>query len=202
MNDNTNSKVPNEAYVKTRDYFLGNSLTPSENVPDLLAENRKIAVGLAESVMSLMDVIANYFGIPTMELAMETLPKSPSSLRQMASGSRQPQGHIWTSKAPSPWRIFVKAHMPIPLLRCTVWHKKSCGGNALPGTPPTIPSCNAFSVGAMRMEAATMMPRRMNLTEKAMVDQVGTMPRKTDRRKVIHRKHSTNTPKFLLSEDL
>lgn len=87
MNDNTNSKVPNEAYVKTRGYFLGNSLTPSENVPDLLAENRKIAVGLAESVMSLMDVIANYFGIPTMELAMEALPEV--SLQLETDGVRE-----------------------------------------------------------------------------------------------------------------
>ena len=60
MNDNTTNKVPNAAFAKTRDYFLGESLTPSENVPDLLAENRKIAISLAESVMSLMDVIANY----------------------------------------------------------------------------------------------------------------------------------------------
>ena len=60
MNDNTRIKAPQEAFVKTRDYFLGNSLKPAENVPDLLAENRKIAVSLAESVMSLMDVIANY----------------------------------------------------------------------------------------------------------------------------------------------
>lgn len=50
MNDNVTSKTPNEAFAKTRDYFLGNSLTPSENVPDLLAENRRIAVSLAESV--------------------------------------------------------------------------------------------------------------------------------------------------------
>ena len=75
MNDNVTSKTPNEAFAKTRDYFLGNSLTPSENVPDLLAENRRIAVSLAESVMSIMDVIANYFGVPTMELAMEALPE-------------------------------------------------------------------------------------------------------------------------------
>lgn len=75
MNDNTRIKAPQEAFAKTRDYFLGNSLKPAENVPDLLAENRKIAVSLAESVMSLMDVIANYFGIPTMELTMEALPE-------------------------------------------------------------------------------------------------------------------------------
>ena len=75
MNDNVTSKTPNEAFAKTRDYFLGNSLTPSENVPDLLAENRKIAAGLAESVMSLMDVIAKYFSTPTMELAMAALPE-------------------------------------------------------------------------------------------------------------------------------
>ena len=75
MNDKTTNKVPNEAYMKTRDYFLGNSLKPSENIPDLLTENRKIAISLAESVMSLMDVIAKYFGIPTMELAMEALPE-------------------------------------------------------------------------------------------------------------------------------
>ena len=87
MNDNVTSKTPNEAFAKTRDYFLGNSLTPSENVPDLLAENRKIAVGLAESVMSLMDVMANYFGIPTMELAMEALPEV--SLQLETDGVRE-----------------------------------------------------------------------------------------------------------------
>lgn len=75
MNDTTASKVPNEAFAKTRDYFLGESLKPAENVPDLLTENRKIAISLAESVMSLMDVIAKYFGIPTMELTMEALPE-------------------------------------------------------------------------------------------------------------------------------
>ena len=87
MNDNTTNKVPNAAFAKTRDYFLGESLTPSENVPDLLAENRKIAISLAESVMSLMDVIANYFGIPTMELAMEALPEV--SLQLEADGIRE-----------------------------------------------------------------------------------------------------------------
>lgn len=87
MNDNTANKVPNEAFVKTRDYFLGESLRPSENVPDLLMENRKIAVSLAENVMSLIDVIANYFGIPTMELAMEALPEV--SLQLEADGIRE-----------------------------------------------------------------------------------------------------------------
>ena len=75
MNDNTANKTPDEAFVKTRDYFLGESLRPSENIPDLLAENRKIAISLAENVMSLLDVIASHFGIPTMELAMEALPE-------------------------------------------------------------------------------------------------------------------------------
>ncbi len=87
MNDNVTSKTPNAAFAKTRDYFLGNSLTPSENVPDLLAENRRIAVSLAESVMSIMDVIANYFGVPTMELAMEALPEV--SLQLAADGVRE-----------------------------------------------------------------------------------------------------------------
>ena len=44
MNDNTANKTPDEAFVKTRDYFLGESLRPSENIPDLLAENRKNAI--------------------------------------------------------------------------------------------------------------------------------------------------------------
>lgn len=87
MNDNTTNKVPNAAFAKTRDYFLGESLKPSENVPDLLAENRKIAVSLAESVMSLMGVIANYFGIPAMELTMEALPEV--SLQLAADGIRE-----------------------------------------------------------------------------------------------------------------
>lgn len=87
MNDTTASKVPNEAFAKTRDYFLGESLKPAENVPDLLIENRKIAISLAENVMSLMDVIAKYFGIPTMELTMEALPEV--SLQLEADGVRE-----------------------------------------------------------------------------------------------------------------
>jgi len=87
MNDNTRIKAPQEAFAKTRDYFLGESLKPSENVPDLLAENRKIAVSLAESVMALMDVIANYFGVPTMELTMEALPEI--SLQLETDGVRE-----------------------------------------------------------------------------------------------------------------
>ena len=87
MNDNTTNKVPNAAFTKTRDYFLGESIKPSENVPDLLAENRKIAISLAESVMSLMDVIANHFGVPTMELAMAALPEV--SLQLETDGIRE-----------------------------------------------------------------------------------------------------------------
>ena len=87
MNDNTRIKAPQEAFAKTKDYFLGESLKPSENVPDLLTENRKIAVSLAENVMSLMDVIANYFGIPTMELTMAALPEI--SLQLETDGIRE-----------------------------------------------------------------------------------------------------------------
>lgn len=87
MNDNTANKTPDEAFVKTRDYFLGESLRPSENIPDLLAENRKIAISLAENVMSLLDVIASHFGIPTMELAMEALPEV--SLQLETDGIRE-----------------------------------------------------------------------------------------------------------------
>jgi len=87
VNDNTINKASNAAFTKTRDYFLGESLKPSENVPDLLAENRKIAVSLAENVMSLMDAIASYFGIPTMELTMEALPEV--SLQLETDGVRE-----------------------------------------------------------------------------------------------------------------
>ena len=84
MND---KNVNNAAFIKTRDYFLGDGLKPAENVPDLLAENRKIAISLAESVMSLVDVVAQYFGIPTMELAMAALPEI--SLQLEADGIRE-----------------------------------------------------------------------------------------------------------------
>ena len=87
MNNNTTSKTPYAAFAKTRDYFLGESLKPSENVPDLLTENRKIAISLAESVMSLLDVIAQHFGIPTMELAMAALPEV--SLQLETDGVRE-----------------------------------------------------------------------------------------------------------------
>lgn len=48
---------------------------------------RSAAVSLAEHVMSLVDVIANYFGIPTMELAMEALPEV--SLQLETDGIRE-----------------------------------------------------------------------------------------------------------------
>ena len=82
-----NKNVNNAAFIKTRDYFLGESLRPAENVPDLLAANRKIAISLAESVMSLLDVIAQHFGIPTMELAMAAIPEV--SLQLEADGVRE-----------------------------------------------------------------------------------------------------------------
>ena len=87
MTNNTENKAANTAYIKTRDYFLGQSLKPSDNVPDLLAENRRIAIELAEQVMSLVDVIAQYFGIPTMDLAMAALPEV--SLQLEADGIRE-----------------------------------------------------------------------------------------------------------------
>ena len=76
-----------EAYSRTRDYFLGESLKPTDHIPDLLAENRKIALSLAESVMELVGVIADYFGIPTMELVMEALPECALELE--ADGIRE-----------------------------------------------------------------------------------------------------------------
>ena len=82
-----NKNVQNAAFIKTRDYFLGESLKPTEHVPDLLAENRRIAVELAENVMTLLDVIAHYFGIPTMDLAMAALPEV--SLQLGADGVRE-----------------------------------------------------------------------------------------------------------------
>ena len=87
MSDTTKNKADNAAFLKTRDYFLGQSLKPSDKVPDLLTENRKIAVELAEQVMSFLDVIAKYFGIPTMDLAMAVLPEV--SLQLEADGIRE-----------------------------------------------------------------------------------------------------------------
>ncbi len=82
-----NKNATNAAYVKTRDYFLGESLKPAENIPDLLAENRKIATELAEGVMSLLDVISQHFGIPALDLAMAALPEV--SLQLAADGVRE-----------------------------------------------------------------------------------------------------------------
>ena len=82
-----NKNVQNAVFIKTRDYFLGESLKPAEHVPDLLAENRRIAVELAENVMTLLDVIAHYFGIPTMDLAIAALPEV--SLQLGADGVRE-----------------------------------------------------------------------------------------------------------------
>ena len=87
MSNNITNKVPDAAFTKTRDYFLGESLRPSENIPDMLAENRKIAITLAESVMSLLDVISQHFGISALDLAMAALPEV--SLQLETDGVRE-----------------------------------------------------------------------------------------------------------------
>ena len=78
---------PKEAFTKTRDYFLGQSLKPSENIPDLLSENRRIALTLTESVINIVSTIADYFGIQTMDLIMNSLPDT--SLQLEADGARE-----------------------------------------------------------------------------------------------------------------
>lgn len=78
---------PKEAFTKTRDYFLGQSLKPSENIPDLLSENRRIALTLTESVISIVSTIADYFGVQTMDLIMNSLPDT--SLQLEADGARE-----------------------------------------------------------------------------------------------------------------
>ena len=134
MNHNTNNKADNAAFVKTRDYFLGQSLKPSENVPDLLAENRKIAVKLAEQVMSFLDVIAKYFGIPTMDLAMAALPEV--SLQLEADGVRE-KAAARTYLDLRGSLTSAKVHMPTPSPHSTVWQRKFCGESDSPSTPPT-----------------------------------------------------------------
>ena len=78
---------PKEAFTKTRDYFLGQSLKPSENIPDLLSENRRIALILTESVINIVSTIADYFGVQTMDLIMNSLPDA--CLQLEADGARE-----------------------------------------------------------------------------------------------------------------
>ena len=115
-----NKNVQNAAFIKTRDYFLGESLKPAGNVPDLLAENRKIAISLAESIMSLVDVIAQYFGVPAMELAMAALPEV--SLQLEADGVwEQAAARTYPDlKGAVPLSDICKGTYayPIPTLRC------------------------------------------------------------------------------------
>lgn len=119
MNDNIKMKASKEAYTKTRDYFLGESLKPTGDVPDLLAENRKIAISLAENVMSLVDVMPITLASPPWSLPWRRSPRFLSNWRRTASGSRRQHGHTWTSKGLSLWRTSAKAPMPTPpTLRC------------------------------------------------------------------------------------
>lgn len=86
-NNHASHMPPKEAFTKTRDYFLGQSLKPSEDIPDLLSENRKIALALTESVINIVSTIANYFGVQTMDLIMNSLPDA--SLHLEADGIRE-----------------------------------------------------------------------------------------------------------------
>ena len=67
--------------------FLPESLKPVKSIPDLLSENRQAAVDLAGKVMGAMKAIATFFGVPLMDLVMETIPEDADSL--WADGIRE-----------------------------------------------------------------------------------------------------------------
>lgn len=69
------------------EFILPDSLAPVKSIPDLLSENRQAAVDLTKKVMGAIEAIAVFFGVPLMDLVMETIPEDADSL--WADGIRE-----------------------------------------------------------------------------------------------------------------
>lgn len=79
-------KIP---YQKIRALSIPESLMPVKSVPDLLIENRAVAMELASELLRPMAALAQLFGVPMMDLIFESIPEEADTENLETDGVRE-----------------------------------------------------------------------------------------------------------------
>lgn len=92
--ENTNSQETQNAqdsptYQAIKRLAIPDSLMPVKDIPELLMENRRICMDMAQQVMRQMAMLATYFGVPLMEVIFDSVPEQAELENLDADGIRE-----------------------------------------------------------------------------------------------------------------
>lgn len=92
--ENTNSQETQNAqdsptYQAIKRLAIPESLMPVKDIPELLVENRRICMEMAQQVMRQMAMLATYFGVPLMEVIFDSIPEEADQENLEADGIRE-----------------------------------------------------------------------------------------------------------------
>lgn len=92
--ENTNSQETQNAqdsptYQAIKRLAIPESLMPVKDIPELLVENRRICMEMAQQVMRQMAMLATYFGVPLMEVIFDSVPEQAELENLDADGIRE-----------------------------------------------------------------------------------------------------------------
>ena len=98
MNDENNKSQETQNAQDTQDtptyqaikrLAIPESLRPIRDIPELLVENRRICMEMAQQVMRQMAMLATYFGVPLMEVIFDSVPNEAELENLDADGIRE-----------------------------------------------------------------------------------------------------------------
>ena len=92
--ENNNSQETQNAqdtptYQAIKRLAIPESLMPVKDIPELLVENRRICMEMAQQVMRQMAMLATYFGVPLMEVIFDSVPNEAELENLDADGIRE-----------------------------------------------------------------------------------------------------------------
>lgn len=76
-------------YQAIKRLAIPESLRPIRDIPELLVENRRICMEMAQQVMRQMAMLATYFGVPLMEVIFDSVPEQAELENLDADGIRE-----------------------------------------------------------------------------------------------------------------
>lgn len=92
--ENNNSQETQNAqdtptYQAIKRLAIPESLMPVKDIPEMLVENRRICMEMAQQVMKQMAMLATYFGVPLMEVIFDSVPNEADQENLDADGIRE-----------------------------------------------------------------------------------------------------------------
>lgn len=76
-------------YHAVKRLAITEALRPVKDIPELLVENRRICMELAQQLMQPMAALSQFFGIPLMEVIFDSVPEEAEQENLEADGIRE-----------------------------------------------------------------------------------------------------------------